>query len=176
MSQLICQPLSAYFLVKFKLSIYVPVIVICWGITLACMAAARTFSGLLISRIVVSPTAHYTDRSIMTSISIIARYIWDVCPRSLYFDSSNMVSTARAEYSDNQWVVYYSWNHIQLTCPIQYGIPILVSPTFLELFSCMELDISIQPRYIPIKLFPFYSVRWPSLWAFSRQWIASSLT
>ncbi|KJA25086.1 hypothetical protein HYPSUDRAFT_135365, partial [Hypholoma sublateritium FD-334 SS-4] len=50
-AQIFCQPISAYFLVRFRLSIYVPVIVTCWGITLACMAAARSFSGLLISRL-----------------------------------------------------------------------------------------------------------------------------
>ncbi|KAF8193355.1 hypothetical protein BJ912DRAFT_238669 [Pholiota molesta] len=49
-AQLVCQPLSAFLLVKFRLSIYVPVLVTCWGVTLTCMAAARNFSGLLVSR------------------------------------------------------------------------------------------------------------------------------
>ncbi|KAJ3504769.1 hypothetical protein NMY22_g17812 [Coprinellus aureogranulatus] len=49
-AQMVLQPLSAYFLVKFKLSIYIPILVICWGTTLACMAAARDFTGLLVSR------------------------------------------------------------------------------------------------------------------------------
>ncbi|KAJ2926966.1 hypothetical protein H1R20_g10133, partial [Candolleomyces eurysporus] len=49
-AQMALQPLSAYFLVKFKLSIYIPVLVMCWGSTLACMAAARNFPGLLVSR------------------------------------------------------------------------------------------------------------------------------
>ncbi|TEB19256.1 MFS general substrate transporter [Coprinellus micaceus] len=47
---LVLQPLSAFFLVRFRLSIYMPILVICWGTTLACMAAARNFTGLVVSR------------------------------------------------------------------------------------------------------------------------------
>ncbi|KAF8150960.1 major facilitator superfamily domain-containing protein [Crassisporium funariophilum] len=49
-AQLVVQPLSAYLLVKLRLSIYVPVIVTCWGATLACMSAAHNFRGLLAAR------------------------------------------------------------------------------------------------------------------------------
>ncbi|TEB31486.1 allantoate permease [Coprinellus micaceus] len=49
-AQLVLQPLSAFFLVRFRLSIYMPILVICWGTTLACMAAARNFTGLVVSR------------------------------------------------------------------------------------------------------------------------------
>ncbi|KAF4613819.1 hypothetical protein D9613_008073 [Agrocybe pediades] len=49
-AQLVMQPISAYLLVKFRLSLYVPVIVTLWGMTLACMAAAKNFIGLLIAR------------------------------------------------------------------------------------------------------------------------------
>jgi hypothetical protein len=47
------QPLSAYFLVKFRLSLYIPFVVTCWGATLACMSAARNFTGLLVGRFFV---------------------------------------------------------------------------------------------------------------------------
>ncbi|PPQ69759.1 hypothetical protein CVT26_014034 [Gymnopilus dilepis] len=49
-AQLALQPLSAYFLVKFRLSIYVPSIVTAWGIALACSGAAKNFLGLLFGR------------------------------------------------------------------------------------------------------------------------------
>uniref|UniRef100_A0A8H8CF61 Major facilitator superfamily (MFS) profile domain-containing protein n=1 Tax=Psilocybe cubensis TaxID=181762 RepID=A0A8H8CF61_PSICU len=49
-AQLVMQPLSSYLLVKFRLSIYVPLIVTCWGATLLCMTAAKNFVGLLIAR------------------------------------------------------------------------------------------------------------------------------
>lgn len=49
-AQLLLQPLSAYLLVRFDVSIYIPILVICWGATLACMAAAQNFVGLLVSR------------------------------------------------------------------------------------------------------------------------------
>ncbi|KAF9460349.1 allantoate permease [Collybia nuda] len=49
-AQLTLQPLSSYLLVTFRLSIFVPFIVTCWGITLASMAAASNFKGLLIAR------------------------------------------------------------------------------------------------------------------------------
>lgn len=49
-AQLVLQPLSAYFLVKLRLPIYVPIIVTCWGATLAIMASATNFQGLLVAR------------------------------------------------------------------------------------------------------------------------------
>lgn len=49
-AQLVLQPFSAYFLVKIRLSIYVPIIVTCWGATLAIMASATNFKGLLVAR------------------------------------------------------------------------------------------------------------------------------
>ncbi|KAF6756796.1 allantoate permease [Ephemerocybe angulata] len=49
-NRLDCTPLSAYLLVRFDVSIYIPILVICWGATLACMAAAQNFVGLLVSR------------------------------------------------------------------------------------------------------------------------------
>ncbi|TFK73221.1 allantoate permease [Pluteus cervinus] len=49
-AQLFFQPLSAYFLVRLRLSLYVPFVVTCWGATLACMAAATNFDGLFILR------------------------------------------------------------------------------------------------------------------------------
>ncbi|KDR78640.1 hypothetical protein GALMADRAFT_1364881 [Galerina marginata CBS 339.88] len=49
-AQLSMQPLSAYLLVRLRLSTYVPLIVTCWGATLACTAAAQGFPGLLCGR------------------------------------------------------------------------------------------------------------------------------
>lgn len=47
------QPVSAYLLVKLRISVYVPTLVTCWGLTLLCMAAAHNFIGLLSARFVV---------------------------------------------------------------------------------------------------------------------------
>ncbi|PPQ76199.1 hypothetical protein CVT26_009096 [Gymnopilus dilepis] len=49
--QLIFLPISTYFLVKIRLSLYVPVLVTGWGISLMCMGAAQNFKGLLLGRI-----------------------------------------------------------------------------------------------------------------------------
>ncbi|KAF8629981.1 hypothetical protein AX17_005546 [Amanita inopinata Kibby_2008] len=49
-AEILCQPFSAYLLVRLRLSYYVPFIVACWGATLAGMAAATNFKGLLIAR------------------------------------------------------------------------------------------------------------------------------
>ncbi|KAK2462965.1 hypothetical protein APHAL10511_005017 [Amanita phalloides] len=49
-AEILCQPLSAYFLVRLRLSFYVPFMVTCWGATLAAMSAATNFKGLLIAR------------------------------------------------------------------------------------------------------------------------------
>ena len=50
LAQLVCQPLVAFFLVKLPTGKFVAVMVLCWGIVLCCMVAAKTFIGLLISR------------------------------------------------------------------------------------------------------------------------------
>ncbi|CAA7267484.1 unnamed protein product [Cyclocybe aegerita] len=49
-AQVVAQPISAYILVRLRLSKYIPAIVTCWGATLACMAAAHNFRGLLAAR------------------------------------------------------------------------------------------------------------------------------
>ncbi|KAF8644357.1 hypothetical protein AX16_008517, partial [Volvariella volvacea WC 439] len=49
-AQLIFQPLSAFLLVRLRLSFYVPFVITCWGLTLASMAAATNFGGLMAAR------------------------------------------------------------------------------------------------------------------------------
>ncbi|KAF8621982.1 hypothetical protein AX15_007340 [Amanita polypyramis BW_CC] len=49
-AEILCQPLSAYLLVRLRLSFYVPLMVTCWGATLAAMSAAANFKGLLVAR------------------------------------------------------------------------------------------------------------------------------
>lgn len=49
--QLVGQPLIAYILVKVRLGKFLACMVFFWGISLACMAPARTFGGLLICRV-----------------------------------------------------------------------------------------------------------------------------
>ncbi|KDR78707.1 hypothetical protein GALMADRAFT_63756 [Galerina marginata CBS 339.88] len=49
-AQLGMQPLSAYLLVKLRLSVYIPLVVTCWGISVACTGVARNFTGLLCAR------------------------------------------------------------------------------------------------------------------------------
>ncbi|WWD16913.1 hypothetical protein CI109_101345 [Kwoniella shandongensis] len=48
--QLIVQPLSAYALVKLPIGLWVSANVFGWGICLACMAACKTWAGLMITR------------------------------------------------------------------------------------------------------------------------------
>ncbi len=93
-------PISAYFLVKFKLSIYASVIVIYWGITLACMAAARTFSGLSISRIFVSPTTHCADRPLY--IQIHTRHFREPLKQNLHSKFSGLPVRAGKEEDDKR--------------------------------------------------------------------------
>ncbi|KAL2847537.1 major facilitator superfamily domain-containing protein [Aspergillus pseudoustus] len=49
--QLVAQPVVAYTLVKIRLGKFLAVMVFFWGISLACMTAAKTFGGLLACRI-----------------------------------------------------------------------------------------------------------------------------
>ncbi len=49
-AQLVFQPISAYALVKFRFSLWVPSLVTLWGICLACGAAATNFGGLFTMR------------------------------------------------------------------------------------------------------------------------------
>ena len=44
-----------YSLVKLRLSIYIPIMITCWGATLAITASATNFKGLLAGRFLVSP-------------------------------------------------------------------------------------------------------------------------
>ncbi|KAH6909266.1 allantoate permease [Coprinopsis sp. MPI-PUGE-AT-0042] len=49
-AQMLLQPISAYLLVRLRISYYIPSLVVCWGTTLAFMAAAHNFTGLLLAR------------------------------------------------------------------------------------------------------------------------------
>ncbi|TKX19038.1 MFS transporter-like protein 166 [Elsinoe australis] len=49
-AQLIWQPVIAYFLVKFPIGKFIGVMVLLWGATLCCMAAAKDFGGLMATR------------------------------------------------------------------------------------------------------------------------------
>jgi MFS family permease len=50
LAQLVMQPLIAYLLVRLPIGKFTSAMVLCWGITLSCMAAANTFGGLLATR------------------------------------------------------------------------------------------------------------------------------
>lgn len=50
LAQLVMQPLLAYLLVRLPIGKFTSVMVLCWGITLSCMAAANSFAGLLATR------------------------------------------------------------------------------------------------------------------------------
>lgn len=50
LAQLVMQPLLAYALVRLPIGKFTSVMVLCWGITLSCMAAANSFGGLLATR------------------------------------------------------------------------------------------------------------------------------
>jgi hypothetical protein len=49
-AQLVMQPVIAYFLVKLPTGKFAAAMVLCWGIVLSCMAAAKDFKGLLATR------------------------------------------------------------------------------------------------------------------------------
>lgn len=49
-AQLVMQPIIAYFLVKLPTGKFAAVMVLCWGIVLTCMAVAKNFKGLLVTR------------------------------------------------------------------------------------------------------------------------------
>ena len=50
-AQLVMQPVIAVLLVKFPIGKFLAVMVLCWGSVLCCMAAAKDFKGLLITRL-----------------------------------------------------------------------------------------------------------------------------
>jgi MFS family permease len=50
LAQLVMQPLLAYLLVRLPIGKFTSVMVLCWGITLSCMAAAHNFGGLVATR------------------------------------------------------------------------------------------------------------------------------
>ncbi|KAI1500410.1 major facilitator superfamily domain-containing protein [Biscogniauxia marginata] len=50
LAQLVMQPLLAWLLVRLPIAKFTSAMVLCWGITLACMAAAHNFGGLLAAR------------------------------------------------------------------------------------------------------------------------------
>ena len=50
LAQLVMQPLLAWLLVKLPIGKFTSVMVLCWGVTLSCMAAAHNFGGLLTTR------------------------------------------------------------------------------------------------------------------------------
>ncbi|KAF8333911.1 allantoate permease [Amanita rubescens] len=70
-AEILCQPLSAYLLVRLPLSFYVPFMVTCWGATLAAMSAATNFKGLLIARFFLGGF----ESSVMASFVLIGQ-IW----------------------------------------------------------------------------------------------------
>jgi hypothetical protein len=49
-AQLVLQPAIAYFLVKLPTGKFAAVMVLCWGVVLSCMAAAKDFKGLVATR------------------------------------------------------------------------------------------------------------------------------
>lgn len=49
-AQLVMQPVVAYFLVKLPTGKFAACMVLCWGVVLSCMAAAKTFKSLLATR------------------------------------------------------------------------------------------------------------------------------
>lgn len=49
-AQLVMQPIIAYFLVKLPTGKFGAAMVLCWGIVLSCMAVAKDFKGLLVTR------------------------------------------------------------------------------------------------------------------------------
>ena len=53
LAQLVAQPLVAYLLVKLPLGKFLATTVLLWGIILSCMPAAKTFSGLLVTRMLL---------------------------------------------------------------------------------------------------------------------------
>ncbi|ORY23946.1 major facilitator superfamily transporter [Naematelia encephala] len=44
------QPLGAFLLVRMRVSLFIPILVTCWGAILCCMAAAKDFGGLVAAR------------------------------------------------------------------------------------------------------------------------------
>lgn len=50
LAQLFMQPIIAYLLVRLPIGKFTSAMVLCWGITLSCMAAAHNFGGLLATR------------------------------------------------------------------------------------------------------------------------------
>ena len=50
LAQLIMQPILAWLLIRLPIGKFSSTMVLCWGITLACMAAANNFGGLLAAR------------------------------------------------------------------------------------------------------------------------------
>ncbi|KAI1633780.1 major facilitator superfamily transporter [Biscogniauxia mediterranea] len=50
LAQLVMQPLLAWLLVRLPIAKFTSAMVLCWGVTLACMAAAHNFGGLLAAR------------------------------------------------------------------------------------------------------------------------------
>ncbi|KAF9449741.1 MFS general substrate transporter [Macrolepiota fuliginosa MF-IS2] len=118
-AQLLLQPISAFFLVKFRLSIYIPCIVTCWGITLACMSAARGFVGLLIGRFFLGAF----EASIQSAFILVGQ-IW--------YRRHEQGFRVAVWYSNNGWgnifgsLIMYGIGHIRSTVLFRYQIIFLV--------------------------------------------------
>ncbi|PPQ83496.1 hypothetical protein CVT25_006986 [Psilocybe cyanescens] len=140
-AQLVMQPLSAYLLVKFRLSIYVPVIVTCWGATLLCMAAARNFMGLLIARFFLGAF----EASVQASFILVVQFWYRRQEQGFRF---------AAWYSNVGWVNIFGSLIMFGLGHIQSGVLFTYQMVFL-LLGAITFIIGI----ISFKIFPDNPVR-----------------
>ncbi|KXN82977.1 hypothetical protein AN958_01982 [Leucoagaricus sp. SymC.cos] len=118
-AQLLLQPLSAYFLVKLRLSLYIPFIVTCWGGTLACMSAARAFAPLLVGRFFLGAF----EASIQSAFILVGQ-IW--------YRRHEQGFRVAVWYSNNGWgnifgsLIMYGIGHIHSKSLFRYQIIFLL--------------------------------------------------
>ncbi|KAF8621981.1 hypothetical protein AX15_007340 [Amanita polypyramis BW_CC] len=105
-AEILCQPLSAYLLVRLRLSFYVPLMVTCWGATLAAMSAAANFKGLLVARFFLGGF----ESSVMAAFVLIGQ-IW--------YRRQEQGFRIAVWYSNNGWgnvfgsLIVYGLGHIK---------------------------------------------------------------
>ncbi|KAF5359511.1 hypothetical protein D9756_002976 [Leucocoprinus leucothites] len=133
-AQLLLQPISAYCLVKFPLSKYIPFIVTCWGAILACMAASRGFAGLLVGRFFLGAF----EASIQPAFILVGQ-IW--------YRRHEQGFRVAVWYSNNGWgnifgsLIMYGIGHIQSRVLFRYQIIFL-------LLGCVTFLVGILSFFV----------------------------
>lgn len=87
-------PISSYILVRYRMSIIIPVLVTAWGAILACMAAGHNFPGLLVARFFLGAV-----ESIIAPAFVLVGQSW--------YQRSEQPWRVCLWYSQNAWVAIF---------------------------------------------------------------------